>query len=336
MYKKKVQLFTIAFETIEGREVVDISVSDFLNRLEAKIIDRKISPTQYIGDRKMSIFKYNRPITGEQSVMVIPFGFKKADITYKENEKDSFIVTPVTDQLYNINLIYYDEKEKVVIMTTFKAAPSHKIIEQFLNEYINLEGIRLKIRPIFKHTDLETVHNAKEVKSIDLILNLDEDINNYFNNKIKQNALKSMSHFRSISEISKDSWDGSRLSISVGLGKSRKKTLNINNIYEFLRILNLDDDFIHEIRVNYRNKESEEILPACIKKADIELKLSLEINNTIGFETVLSEKAPVLIENNSLLITERRRNYFKNLIPFDKQLLLKQPQLYIESEDIDE
>lgn len=336
MSKKKVQLFTIAFETTEGHEVVDISVVNFLNNLETNIIDEKISPVQYIGDRKMSIFKYNRPITGEQNVMVIPFGFKKTDITYKENETDSFVVTPVTDQLYNINLIYYDEKEKIIVATTFKAAPSHKIIEQFLNEYINLEGIRLKIRPILKHTDLETVHNAKEVKSIDLILNLDEDINNYFNNKIKQNELKSASHFRSISEISKDSWDGSRLSISVGLGKSRKQTLNINNIYEFLSVLDLDDDFIHEIRVNYRYKESEEILPAYIKRADIELKLSLEVNNTIGFETVLSEKAPTLIENNSSLIKERRRSYFKNPIPFDKQLLLKQPQIYIESEDIDE
>lgn len=336
MSKKKVQLFTIAFETTERHEVVDISVSDFFNKLEYNIIDGKISPTQYIGDRKMSIFKYNRPITGEQNIMVIPFGFKKTDITYKENDKDSFVVTQVTDQLYNINLVYYDEKEKIVVATTFKTAPSHKIIEQFLNEYINLEGIRLKIRPILKHTDLETVHNAKEVKSIDLILNLDEDINNYFNNKIKQNELKSASHFRSISEISKDSWDGSRLSISVGLGKSRRQTLNINNIYEFLNVLDLDDDFIHEIRVNYRYKESEEILSAFIKKADIELKLSLEVNNTIGFETVLIEKAPALIENNSSLIKERHRNYFKNLIPFDKQLLLKQPQIYIESEDIDE
>lgn len=312
---RKVQFYTIAFEN-EDRQVCDLSVSDYLNRLENEIISKKTSSSMHISDKKMNIFKYNRPISGARDEMVIPFGFMKSNTPYVEDQSDDFIATPSTDKLYDVNLLYYNEKDKIAILTLFKGAPSSKRICEFLNSYIPDSEFKIKIRPLFNHTSIDTIRCSEEVKSIELSLNLDEDIEYYFNSKIKQTEAAHSTMLQGIELMSKSSkglLDNSNFKISLGLGRNGKKTMNIDNVYELLNVLDIDDDFVKEITVKYKYRKEDELSIARIKNADIELKANLNYDSTsVELSTILLEKASELIESNLDAILERKRNYYKN------------------------
>lgn len=309
------KLYTLAFEheINDIRHIVSGGVSDFLNQLENLIETKALPGSNTVNDKEIKIFKYNRSVSEPNKIFTIPFGVPKEGVTYKSDERNNFEVTEVTDDLYNINLLYYNDEKQIVLLTCFKEGPSAKKIETFLNFYLPAGcNYKLKLRPIIKTASLDDIKNSFEIRSVTISFDLGEDINGYFNRAIHNSSIFDgmIASMKAVTNDSYNTLDNQVVKLTFGLGRERNRTMNIQNVYELLNSLNINDDFVTEIEVSHKANQKSKVDKSYLKKSDIILKSTVKYGKSRSLIYSLMSEAPNILDEKDDIIQEHKFDYF--------------------------
>jgi len=294
---KKIKFYTIYFEDADGNEV-DINVLNFFKNLEHIFNNDNLYVPQSINGVEIYMFEFSHSDINAERNFIIPFGKRKTNVPYKLIDDNKKAITPYTEKLFDVNLLFYSDEYKVAIMTTDREGPSNKVITDLLNRYVASDEYCIKIKPILYEVGIENIRNSRRVKSIFLNINLDDNVEAYYREHINSNV----SLMKGIAQMLKTSkYDANCKTFRLELGVGHYKDyIDFENAMALLNELNIaNSDFINEVEVNYIDGKTEKIDTVKIKNSAIELydkinhqgKGSLLRSELLGnYESVIQNK----------------------------------------------
>ena len=278
-----VNFYTIAFENSK-KETTTRSIIGFLKKIEnlaetnVDEIARKINGNQY------RISSYFWPDVGEQFV-VIPIGKVKNGSPYVESvDRKDF--KELDQKVYDVNILAYDVHYKTMLLTNHQSAPSVKEIEDYFNSFLLPdEPIKIRINPIKHNTGIESVRNARGVRSVIFNLDLGAGTIDMFQSQINKNESLA-SYLQQFVKGAKENIMGKTMKLEIGLGHDKKVTsLDKETLLDLITTLNIDSRAIKEIEVRYYGGEKEKIDKARLKSAEMFLKHQFSLSGSkIGAE----------------------------------------------------
>ena len=274
MTTKPIQIYSIELVNENGAPL-DLSIAKFFLKFEQKFESKHISPSVNLNGRRTSVFRYTHNDYNGDSSFVIPLGHPKSGAVYQQSSKDQLNISELTGNLYNINMLYYDSRYNIILLTSFKEAPSEKNICSYFNSYIDNANIRLQILPLVKKTTIENIEKSQEVKSVTITLDLGYDIGRYTNN-FDVNGNPTLQTFKDMFGTFKQAsqyLNSNEIALTLNVGdKKHHSSMSKEQICDVLRALDIENnDCIKQIQVNYRNV-SEKIEKAYLKERDIFIK----------------------------------------------------------------
>lgn len=196
-------------------------------------------------------------------------------------------------------------------MTCDRGAPNNKVVSAFLSSFIESEEFMFSIKPILYETGIEVIRNSRFVKSVTIILNLDANINKYYNDNIHTESSLIKQILELIKAV-KGEIDNRTFKLELGLGHSRRDSMNVENTLNLLSSFDLKSDVVKEVSLNFVGGGSEKVQLAKLKNKDIELNEMLphEGKGSLLAGEML-DSIDIAIEHNRRVINKRLRD-FKN------------------------
>ncbi len=310
---KRIDFYTISL--YQNDNIVDYPVISLFKKIEASIVGKSADIVRRVDNKMIRAFSYYTHPTKKQ--FVIPFGkLKDKNKPYWINEENKLEEIPAS--LYDINSLGYDVDYNVMMLTTNREGPNAQIIEEYLNTFIpKFLALKVKIEPIIHNTGIEKVRNAELVKNVTLTLDLGQSLNRFYTRQIKDNRAAALAAaFQNIAEAAKEDGDSKMLSLTLGLGKhgKREDTLNLDSLLYLLEQINIGEEFVTEITVNYKNGTQEPMSIARLKRTELILfyyctcvgtQVSPEalLNNING---AVTDKVVIITRHNGKYFAERR------------------------------
>ena len=109
------------------------------------------------------------------------------------------------------------------------------------------------------------------MRSVTIALNIGRPLNDFLSGQVHEEK-GVHEHLKALMELSKTTRESNTFTLTLGLGKKKKATLNIGVLIELLESINLDANCSNEITVNYRNGPDEKIDIAKLKDSTTILK----------------------------------------------------------------
>ena len=321
MADKRVKFYLVYLQNNDEKKInTDMSV--FFRKLEENFLDDKIKLPQIYNEKKIYLFKYTYPEVYDYSEFVIPFGKMKTNTPYKKSEKNLKEITEETEELFDVNLLYYSSDYDAAIITSDKDAPNSKAIEYFLNCFLDTTKYRLRIKPILCSEGIEEVRKSEKVKSICIYINLDPAIQRHYDEHINSNINLMKGIFQLI-RFSKNETKSRSIKLELGMGHY-KSYMDFQNAMALINELKLaDSDIIKEVKVNYYDGHSEKIETARIRNTQIELTdRVIQVEPGAIKISRLLEEGSRLLEKHLYRINEEHRIINENSITIDDDIEL--------------
>lgn len=303
----KVKFYTIGIETNEGI-LTNISVNELFNKLDELRIKKAIKPEIDIYGKVMKYYKFSRANIGGNSKYIIPFGTQKKNQPYKEDGEGD--VTPLEVNLFDISFMYYDDNEKVALITCDQSCPKSQAIEVYLNTIFNMNDYRFVINPILKENDILKIKSSQQVKSVLITLNLHSSVQDVFNRKMQNNSKSLTYDLFNILRNTMNKYNSKKITIELGLGRDKDDSLDIDSLYNLLSVLDFDSSAIDKINVKYRDSHTEELDTAKLKDKSFEVQYNFSIKESSLGKDFLLNNAQTAIDKTRYAISTQIREYF--------------------------
>lgn len=310
----------------ENGQLLDINIADFFLRFEDSFKRELISSSVILNGRTTSVFRFKHNDINKDKIFVIPLGHPKDGVVYERKPNDKLDFNEINKDLFNINLLYYNDDYNIALLTGFREAPNINKINEYFNSYIQNSNIRFRIMPLIKTVDIDTIVNSQEVKSVTLVLDLGHDANKYFNEGIIQSQ-SMIQVLKSLMDSANDiNSNGIVLTFNVGERK-RNSSMYKDKVCELLQQLDIENnDCIKQIQVSYRNGKSEKIEKAYLKNKDIILRDDIRCQRSVtGLDNELLNQAIDIIEKNNSDIYEYQQFRNNNMLETSERILLQNP-----------
>lgn len=308
-----VRLYTIAFEK-DGKPVKNISILDFFKKMDSYLKNNN-NLIQNISNELIRYFEATYDFNNDYRIF-IPFGkVKQKNKPYYLNEEQK--LEELSRELFDINTLGYDDQEKILIFTTNRDGINIKHLAEYLNNLNKPTHLEIVITPILVDKGLVKVRSASIIRNIRLNLDLGKSLNNFYLNQIdSNNEQKNITDtLKSFVNCIKDSLDTNVLSIDLGVGRIGKYgTLDIDNIKFLLNELNLEEDFIKEIIVSYKDGKEDKIDTTKIKEFSQILQYFFNINASNISTEYMREYFDSCLNDKKRDYITFVRNYFRNAI----------------------
>lgn len=144
-------------------------------------------------------------------------------------------------------------------------------------------------------------------------MNVGRPLNDFLTDQVREE--KSVcNHLKALAEFSKTTLESNSFTLTLGLGRKKKASLDIGALIELLESINLDANCINEITVNYRNGPDEKIDIAKLKDSTAILKIYFPIQGTqLGTEYILNNMDEIL-RNERQKYYPQVEEYFSSVI----------------------
>lgn len=313
---RRVDFYTISLWSRDS--VTNYPVSYLFECISEWMVNEDAKIVRKIGDKWIRVFPYYYSLNRHQ--MIIPFGkLKNKNKPYWLNPQNRLEEVP--ESLYDINSLGYDLDYNVMVFTTNREGPTYQNIEEYLNTFIPRHtGLTIKIDPIMYNTGIEKVRRASLVRSVTLNLDLGRSLNNFYLNQFAENIQRPLiSAFKSIAEVAKNEADSKILSLTLGLGKhgKREDTLNIDSMLYLLESINIGEEFVTEIRVNYKDGSNDKIDVAKLKESQMLLFYQCQCKESQVSPESLLKNINDAVATKVLVITRHIREYFSCVRDYD-------------------
>lgn len=208
----------------------------------------------------------------------------------------------------------YHKRYRIALLSSNLAGPNDNDIEDYLNSYLPSDSeYKIRLRPIMRNIALDKIRNAQEARSVTISLNVGRPLNDFLADQVHEEK-GVHSHLKALMEFSKTTLESNTFTLTLGLGRKKKATLDIGALVELLESINLDANCINEIAVNYRNGPDEKIDIAKLKDSTAVLKIYFPIQGTqLGTEYILNNMDEIL-RNERQKYYPQVEEYFSSVI----------------------
>ena len=332
MANKKIKFYQVFFQDNNDAKIIT-DISFFFKELQDRFLNDKLNLPQMYHDKKIYLFEYTLSKFNDYSEFVIPFGKMKTNAPYKAIENNIKAITQETERLFDVNLLYYSKLYDAAIITTDKEGPSSKAIEAFLNCFLDTKEYSIRIKPILKSEGIEKVRESQKVRSINISINLDPSISDYFNQHINSD-IGLLKCLLGLMNYSKYETNSKTIKLELGMGHHRDY-IDFDCAMALLNELQFaDSDIFKEIRVNYLDGHSEKIETVRIKNTEVELSDQISRNETGSVKiSELMEQGPYLLEKHIYTIRESNRIIDRNMVNINNNIVIQQGELHEELQE---
>ena len=248
-----------------------------------------------------------------EDFLVIPIGkLKEKKKPFGSDPKTQKLVD-IPLEMFDVNSIAYHKRYHVALLSSNLAGPNDNDIEDYLNSYLPSDAeYKVRLRPIVRNIELEKIRNAQEARSVTISLNIGRPLNDFLAGQVHEEK-SVQSHLKALMEFSKMTLESNTFTLTLGLGRKKKASLDIGALIDLLDSINLDANCINEIAVNYRNGSDEKIDIAKLKDSTTVLKIYFPIQGTqLGTGYILNNMDEIL-RNERQKYYSQVEEYFSNV-----------------------
>ena len=230
---------------------------------------------------------------------------------------------------YNINSLYYSKNENICLVTTGQDGPTVQMIQAYLQKFIP-EGVGYKIvfHSILNRIALNDIHKSQQVTGLTISLKLNSEVEQLYRSNLNDDS----GIFRAllgIAKVTKDEINGNLFSITIGIGRTKKESLTIEAVCDLIKRLEINNDYIHEVVVNYKNNRTEKIEIGKLKSS-LDLQVSFPTDVKELSSDYLLEHANEYIEANRNKIIRQRDQILNNTFSANELALAKSIEVDLE------
>ena len=301
--------YTIAFENNNGTQVASRDIITFFKRIENVLNNNTVKVVRRINGKIMRVHAYEWPAE-KKDYVVVPIGKLKEKNKPFASDPQTQKLVEFTEDMFDVNSIAYHKRYNIMLLTTNSAGPNDNDVEAYLNSYLPCDAqYRLRLRPIVRNIALEKIRNAQEARSVTISLNVGRPLNDFLVEKVNHEK-GIQNHLKALMEFSKSTLESNTFTLTLGLGRKRKATLDIGALIDLIDSINLDANCINEIAVNYRNAPDEKIDVAKLKDSTAGLNISFDIKESqLGAEYILNNLEEKLL-NERVKFYQQVERYF--------------------------
>lgn len=305
--------YTIAFETDSGECVASRSVVSFLKKIEEILEKSPENVIRRINGKLMRVHAYEWNHMNENYV-VVPIGKLKEKNRPYGSDPETQKLIDIPQEMFDVNSIAYHKQYRIVLLSSNQAGPNDNDIEDYFNSYFSKDSeFKIRLRPIMRNIALEQIRKAQEARSITISLNIGRPLNDFLVDRVEEDR-SVQGHLKALMELSKASLDSNTFTLTLGLGRKKNSTLDINALLELLDSINLDAHCIKEITVNYRNGPGEKLDVAKLRESNAVLKVFFPIEGTqLGAEYILNNMDEIL-RNERQKYYAQVEDHFSNVV----------------------
>lgn len=249
-----------------------------------------------------------------EDFLVIPVGkLKEKNRPFGSDPKTQKLID-IPQEMFDVNSIAYHTRYRIALLSSNLVGPNDNDIEDYFNSYLPSDSeYKIRLRPIMRSIALEKIRNAQEARSVTISLNVGRPLNDFLAEQVHEE--KSVhNHLKALMEFSKTTLESNTFTLTLGLGRKKKASLDIGALIELLESINLDANCINEIAVNYRNGPDEKIDVAKLKDSTAVLKVYFPIQGTqLGTEYILNNMDEIL-RNERQKYYPQVEEYFSKVI----------------------
>lgn len=305
--------YTIAFESSNGNQVASRAIVPFFKKIEDILKNTPENVIRRINGKIMRVHAYEWNHMNED-FLVIPVGkLKEKNRPFGSDPKTQKLIDFPQD-MFDVNSIAYHKRYHIALLSSNHVGPNDNDIEDYLNSYLPSDSeYKIRLRPVMRNIALEKIRNAQEARSVTISLNVGRPLNDFLADQVHEE--KSVcSHLKALAEFSKTTLESNSFTLTLGLGRKKKASLDIGALIELLESINLDANCINEIAVNYRNGPDEKIDIAKLKDSTAVLKIYFPIQGTqLGTEYILNNMDEIL-RNERQKYYPQVEEYFSSVI----------------------
>lgn len=286
--------YTIAFEANNGEQVASRPIIPFLKKIQEILKDSPENVIRRINGKIMRVHAYEWNHMNED-YLVVPIGKLKEKNKPFGTDPTTQKLIDIPQEMFDVNSLAYHKRYRVALLSSNLAGPNDNDIEDYFNSYLSTDAeYKVRLRPIMRNIALEKIRDAQEARSVTISLNIGRPLNDFLSSQVR--CEKSvLGHLEALMEFSKTTLESNTFTLTLGLGRKKKATLDIGALIELLESINLDANCINEIAVNYRNKPDEKIDIAKLKDSTAGLKIIFPIQGTqLGPEYILNNMDEIL------------------------------------------
>ena len=241
--------YTIAFETSNGEQVASRAIIPFFKKIQEILKDSPQNVIRRINGKIMRVHAYEWNHMNED-YLVVPIGKLKEKNKPFGSDPTTQKLIDIPQEMFDVNSVAYHKRYRVALLSSNLAGPNDNDIEDYLNSYLPTDAeYKIRLRPIMRNIALEKIRDAQEARSVTISLNIGRPLNDFLSGQVhgERNAL---GHLKALMEFSKTTLESNTFTLTLGLGKKKKATLDIGALIELLESINLDANCIDEIAVN--------------------------------------------------------------------------------------
>ena len=294
--------YTIAFESSNNEHVASRDIIQFFKKIEEIMNDSPENVIRRINGKVMRVHAYEWNNMNED-YLVVPIGKLKEKNKPFGSDPTTQKLIDIPQKMFDVNSVAYHKRYRIALLSSNLAGPNDNDIEDYFNSYLPTDAeYKVRLRPIMRNIALEKIRNAQEARSVTISLNIGRPLNDFLSNQVHSEK-SAQGHLKALMEFSKTKLESNTFTLTLGLGKKKKATLDIGALMELLESINLDANCIEEITVNYRNRPDEKIDIAKLKDSTAVLKIFFPLKGT--------QLAPKYIQINmdEILRNERPKYY---------------------------
>ena len=268
----KVKFCTIGLYDKEDN-LLSMDFGAFFNKLEQKMLAENVrSIVKEVDGRTLRIMQFHRKNGYSKNEFLIPVGKVKSGATYKMAE-DSYNVEQIDYDIFDINIVYYNSIENVLMVTVDREGPSVALIAKYFQQFLD-EDVEVRIEPIYRISGFERVQKSDFVSSVAISLNLTSQERRFYNESTEEKGNFTQCTQR-IADLTRDDFGSNFMTLSFGLGKRSKKSMTKDAVLDLIYKLRLDSDMIREIAVKCKKDSEEKIEVAKLKESQFDLSLNI-------------------------------------------------------------
>lgn len=286
--------YTVAFESNNGEQISTRDIVSFLEKIESILSRTPENVIRRINGKIMRVhaFEWSQM---HHDYLVVPLGKLKEKNKPYGSDPNTQRLVDIPQEMFDVNSFAYHKRYNVALVSTNQDGPYDNDIEDYFNSYLPAnDEFKIRLVPIMRNISLEKIRNAQEARSITISLNVGRPLNDFLTDQEHEN-IGIQQHLKALMDYSKGTLESNTFTLTLGLGRKKKASLDIGALIDLLQSINLDSNCIHEITVNYRNRPDEKIDIAKLKNSSAILKVPFPIVGTrLGSEYILNNMDEVL------------------------------------------
>lgn len=305
--------YTIAFEGNNGEQVASRAIVPFFKKIEDVLKKTPENVIRRINGKIMRVHAYEWNHMNED-FLVIPVGkLKEKNRPFGSDPKTQKLID-IPQEMFDVNSIAYHTRYRIALLSSNLVGPNDNDIEAYFNSYLPSDSeYKIRLRPITRNIALDKIRNAQEARSVTISLNVGRPLNDFLTEQVHEEK-GVHGHLKALMEFSKTTLESNTFTLTLGLGRKKKASLDIGALIELLESINLDSNCINEIAVNYRNGPDEKIDVAKLKDSTAVLKVYFPIQGAqLGTEYILNNMDEIL-RNERQKYYPQVEEYFSSVI----------------------